>query len=51
MENGISYPGNVAESGNYVRSGTYSYEWEGVTYTVNWQADENGFYAEGEHLP
>ena len=50
-ENGISYPGNDPETGNYVRSGSYSYEWEGVTYTVTWQADENGFFAEGDHIP
>ena len=50
-ENGVSYPDNEPESGNYVRSGSYSYEWEGVTYTVTWQADENGFFAEGDHLP
>ena len=51
QEDGISYPGNVPESGNYVRSGSYSYEWEGVTYTVTWTADENGFHPEGATCP
>ena len=50
-EDGISYPGDEPETGNYVRTGSYSYEWEGVTYTVTWQADENGFFAEGDHIP
>ncbi|XP_037080026.1 endocuticle structural glycoprotein SgAbd-4-like isoform X3 [Pollicipes pollicipes] len=50
-ENGVSFPGNEPETGNYVRSGTYSYDWEGVTYTVTWEADENGYYATGDHLP
>ncbi|XP_037080709.1 endocuticle structural glycoprotein ABD-4-like [Pollicipes pollicipes] len=51
QENGISYPGNEPETGNYVRTGSYSYDWEGVTYTVTWTADENGYVAEGDHIP
>merc|ERR1711909_130762 len=34
-----------------VSRGSYSYELEGVTYTVNWVADENGFQPTGAHLP
>merc|ERR1712131_259423 len=34
-----------------VARGAYSYEMDGVTYTVNWVADENGFQPTGDHLP
>merc|ERR1712189_130131 len=34
-----------------VARGSYSYELEGVTYTINWVADENGFQPTGDHLP
>merc|ERR1712235_164379 len=34
-----------------VARGSYSYELEGVTYTINWVADENGFQPTGAHLP
>merc|ERR1711976_125762 len=34
-----------------VSRGAYSYEMDGVTYTINWVADENGFQPTGDHLP
>ncbi|XP_057370549.1 larval cuticle protein 1-like isoform X3 [Daphnia carinata] len=35
-----------------VSRGSYSYlSPDGVTLTVNWVADENGFQATGDHLP
>merc|ERR1711911_171878 len=42
--------GDKPEVGSVSR-GSYSYELEGVTYTVNWVADENGFQPTGAHLP
>ncbi|XP_043245856.1 cuticle protein CP14.6-like [Amphibalanus amphitrite] len=49
---GISYPGDKLNTGNYVIEGEYSYVGDdGVTYTVRWTADENGFHPEGAHLP
>merc|ERR1711980_55699 len=39
------------ESYGSVARGSYSYELEGVTYTINWVADENGFQPTGNHLP
>merc|ERR1712221_40825 len=39
------------ESYGSVSRGSYSYELEGVTYTINWVADENGFQPTGAHLP
>ena len=39
------------ESGTASR-GSYSYTSpEGILFTVNWVADENGFRATGNHLP
>merc|ERR1712071_349408 len=43
--------GDKPEEVGTVSRGSYSYELEGVTYTVNWVADENGFQASGAHLP
>merc|ERR1712243_349533 len=34
-----------------VARGSYPYELEGVTHTINWVADENGFQPTGAHLP
>merc|ERR1711911_25338 len=40
-----------AENKGMSMRGTYSWVEAGVTYTVNWVADENGFQPEGAHLP
>lgn len=31
--------------------GSYSWVFEGVTYTINYVADKNGYQPEGAHLP
>merc|ERR1712083_283362 len=43
--------GNEPEEIGTVSRGSYSYEMDGVTYTVNWVADKNGFQPTGAHLP
>merc|ERR1711955_151168 len=45
------YSYNLEEGYGSVARGSYSYELEGVTYTINWVADENGFQPTGAHLP
>merc|ERR1712035_224134 len=42
---------NLEEGYGSGARGAYSYELEGVTYTINWVADENGFQPTGNHLP
>lgn len=41
----------IGDESGTVAQGSYSFEYDGVTYTVNWIADENGFQATGDHLP
>merc|ERR1712011_78182 len=58
-ENGISVSesgkqkqfGDKPEDAGIISQGKFSYPEEGVTYTVTWVADENGFQATGDHLP
>ena len=59
-DNGIvvSESGNQKEIGPTVENvgtvsrGSYSYPGEnGVRYTINWVADENGYQPTGAHLP
>ncbi|KAF9791580.1 hypothetical protein SFRURICE_008798 [Spodoptera frugiperda] len=51
-QQGRVYPGAKPEEGSLVVSGSYSYVGDdGQTYTVTYIADENGYRAEGAHLP
>ncbi|XP_052755808.1 endocuticle structural glycoprotein SgAbd-2-like [Galleria mellonella] len=51
-QDGRVIPGAVPEEGSLQVAGSYSYIGDdGQTYTVTYTADENGFRAEGAHLP
>ena len=42
----------IGEEVGTVMRGSYTFVGDdGVTYTVNWVADENGFQPQGDHLP
>ena len=42
----------IGEEIGTVMRGSYTFRGDdGVTYTVTWVADENGFQAQGDHLP
>merc|ERR1712133_335869 len=43
--------GDKPEEAGIVSQGKFSYPEEGVTYTITWVADENGFQATGDPLP
>ena len=51
-EQGTVIPGSEPETGSLEVQGSYSFVGDdGVTYTVKYTAGENGFVAQGDHLP
>lgn len=43
---------NVGKEDEYIAvRGSFSYLYDGVTYTVNYVADNNGFQPSADHLP
>ncbi|XP_028179283.1 endocuticle structural glycoprotein SgAbd-3-like [Ostrinia furnacalis] len=51
-QEGRVLPGAAPEEGSLKVSGSYSYVGDdGQTYTITYTADENGYHAEGAHLP
>ena len=50
VESGEQKQVTVEDAGTVSR-GQYTYVYEGVRYTVDWVADENGYVATGDHLP
>ncbi|XP_059057920.1 endocuticle structural glycoprotein SgAbd-3-like [Achroia grisella] len=51
-QDGRVIPGAVPEEGSLQVAGSYSYIGDdGQTYSITYTADENGFRAEGAHLP
>ncbi|XP_063540274.1 endocuticle structural glycoprotein SgAbd-3-like [Cydia strobilella] len=52
QQEGRVIPGSKPEEGSLQVSGSYSYVGDdGQTYSVTYTADENGYHAEGDHLP
>ncbi|XP_073953271.1 endocuticle structural glycoprotein SgAbd-3-like [Choristoneura fumiferana] len=51
-QEGRVIPGAAPEEGSLQVSGSYSYVGDdGQTYSITYTADENGYHAEGDHLP
>jgi hypothetical protein len=46
----LTKPDKEGNVGQAVK-GSYSYTYDGVTYTINYISDENGYRAEGAHIP